>query len=245
LFGPDGQRITDLDVNSRTPVKEQALQFLSKNDLERALKYEGSTMRHCVGGYCDDVWSGDTRIFSLRDNKGEPHVTIETGPSDYLEPKAFFREMAPESLITKFNEAEQAGAFRSMFGSTLTVDVTNFIKNSDEYKNYLASIPQRILQIKGKGNAKPSSSYIPFVQDFLTTQRWSRIGDLQNADVVALKPMMLKNAQEKGFNPQILFEMDGQSYITKEEFNRLADKFGGINKMAAGGEVTKFIKAHA
>lgn len=48
--------------------------------LEQALKYEGDTMGHCVGGYCPDVVSGRSRIYSLRDPKGMPHVTIETNP---------------------------------------------------------------------------------------------------------------------------------------------------------------------
>lgn len=50
------------------------------NALQDALKYEGDTMGHCVGGYCDDVAAGRSRIFSLRDDKGLPHVTIEMTP---------------------------------------------------------------------------------------------------------------------------------------------------------------------
>jgi hypothetical protein len=50
--------------------------------LEDALKYEGETMGHCVGGsgYCQGVLSGQKRIYSLRDAKGQPHVTIEVQP---------------------------------------------------------------------------------------------------------------------------------------------------------------------
>ena len=48
--------------------------------LEDALKYEGDTMGHCVGGYCPDVLEGRKRIYSLRDARGEPHVTIEVQP---------------------------------------------------------------------------------------------------------------------------------------------------------------------
>jgi len=48
--------------------------------LQAALKYEGDTMGHCVGGYCSSVAAGDQQIFSLRDAKGEPHVTIEVEP---------------------------------------------------------------------------------------------------------------------------------------------------------------------
>lgn len=51
-------------------------------DLEKQLKYEGDVMGHCVGGYCPDVESGRSRIFSLRDAKGEPHVTVEARPSE-------------------------------------------------------------------------------------------------------------------------------------------------------------------
>lgn len=43
----------------------------------RALTNEGDTMGHCVGGYCNTVLRGDTRIVSLRDPKGQPRVTIE------------------------------------------------------------------------------------------------------------------------------------------------------------------------
>jgi len=47
------------------------------------LANEGNAMQHCVGGYCSDVSKGTHRIYSLRDTKGEPHVTIETsGPFD-------------------------------------------------------------------------------------------------------------------------------------------------------------------
>lgn len=48
----------------------------------KALKYEGDRMNHCVGSYCDTVSRGDTRVFSLRNNKGEPHVTVQTKPME-------------------------------------------------------------------------------------------------------------------------------------------------------------------
>jgi hypothetical protein len=50
----------------------------AEETLRDALKYEGDQMSHCVGGYCPDVLEGRSRIFSLRDAKGKPHVTIET-----------------------------------------------------------------------------------------------------------------------------------------------------------------------
>ena len=44
---------------------------------EPSLKYEGDNMGHCVGGYWTKVSSGNTNIYSLRDKKNIPHVTVE------------------------------------------------------------------------------------------------------------------------------------------------------------------------
>lgn len=60
---------------------EEAKKYIIERRLEKQLKYEGDTMGHCVGGYCPDVLEGKSRIFSLRDAKGEPHVTVEVEPS--------------------------------------------------------------------------------------------------------------------------------------------------------------------
>jgi len=37
----------------------------------------GAVVHNCVGGYCWNVRNGSSTIYSLRDPKGEPHVTIE------------------------------------------------------------------------------------------------------------------------------------------------------------------------
>lgn len=43
-----------------------------------SLDREGELMGHCVGSYYDEVKSGTTEIYSLRDTKNLPHITIET-----------------------------------------------------------------------------------------------------------------------------------------------------------------------
>ena len=48
----------------------------------RALKTEGFKMKHCVGGYWDQVKSGQSVIFSLRDSADKPHVTMELNPKN-------------------------------------------------------------------------------------------------------------------------------------------------------------------
>jgi hypothetical protein len=46
-----------------------------------SLEYESAHMRHCVRRYASRLPAG-TRIFSLRDNKGRPHVTVEVLADD-------------------------------------------------------------------------------------------------------------------------------------------------------------------
>lgn len=75
------------------PSDPKAKWIYPEEALADALKYEGDTMGHCVGGYCDDVASGRSRIYSLRDAKGQPHVTIEVSPEDF-DPATMSEEQA-------------------------------------------------------------------------------------------------------------------------------------------------------
>ena len=132
--------------------------------LQDALRFEGDTMGHCVGGYCDDVLSGRSRIFSLRDAKGQPHVTIETAPnrrvySDVV--RAVGDKQASEWL-------EQGLSLSDM------VAAANLPKAED------------IIQIKGKQNRAPVEDYIPYVQDFVKSGTWGNIGDFANTKLVKL-----------------------------------------------------------
>jgi hypothetical protein len=44
------------------------------------LNVEGDVMQHCVGSYYNEVKNGNTVIYSVRDPRGRPHVTIEFDP---------------------------------------------------------------------------------------------------------------------------------------------------------------------
>lgn len=138
--------------------------------LEDALKYEGDVMGHCVGGYCDDVLEGRSQIYSLRDKKGEPHVTIETRPMENYELQAA--------------NMKRAGA------------------SSEEIAAFFANPPHEIIQIKGKGNAAPKAEYLPFVQDFVRSGNWSKVGDLKNTGLIKL----------------------GDQYLPKEEVGPLVER---------------------
>ena len=152
---------------------EEALQRASNvgdKSLADALKYEGDTMGHCVGGYCEDVASGKSRIFSLRDAKGTPHVTIETKPTRLQD----FTATVPDpdnparTLRDRINQVRQGNG--------------DFEPVAKQVLSELGIEPSTsIVQIKGKANRKPNDEYLPMVQDFVKGGKWSDVGDLQNS----------------------------------------------------------------
>lgn len=137
--------------------------------LEDALKYEGNTMGHCVGGYCDEVASGKSRIFSLRDKKGQPHVTIEVKPpfADIHGNDADLFAQASAKADAAFPEDDWGTEAHQMMIERLL-------------KKGKVDRPPQIVQIRGKQNQKPKDEYLPYVQDFVRSQKWSNVGDLQN-----------------------------------------------------------------
>lgn len=146
-------------------------------ELKNQLKYEGDTMRHCVGGYCPDVLQGRSRIFSLRDAKGQPHVTIETKPpTSELHTKALTAEQLPKEIYEDYKS-------RNLLNPTIRY-------NPEDYSPMLGSFAPRIEQIKGKLNRKPAPEYIPYVQDFVRNSPIGKLGevkDIRNAELYQIK----------------------------------------------------------
>jgi hypothetical protein len=138
---------------------------------QEVLKQEGDVMGHCIGDYCSDVMAGKSQHFSLRDAKGEQHVTIDVRPSPQtrsdLVRHVGSEEKAEDFLVKAFQDRNSGLTEKSVLGRALE----------------LAGVPlkQEIRQIKGKGNAKPKEGYLPFVQDFIKSSNWSEIKDVKNA----------------------------------------------------------------
>lgn len=142
-----------------------------RGELENALKAEGDAMGHCVGDYCDDVLSGATQIYSLRDAKGRPHVTIEARPQlpNYGEIKKLLGETRTREL--------QAGRH-----SAMADNMTNEERDLMKERGLMGG--SDIAQIKGKGNEKPIDEYLPYVQDFVRSGKWGEVGDLNNTGLL-------------------------------------------------------------
>jgi hypothetical protein len=203
--------------------------------LEDALRFEGDTMGHCVGGYCDDVLSGRSRIFSLRDVKGQPHVTIEAAPAQptYAALKAAVGQDEADRLL---DEAIASG-------------LRDDRARAAAFERAGVPVPQDIIQIKGKQNRAPVDDYLPYVQDFVKSGTWSNIGDFGNTGLAKLPDgrFITKAQLDEVMNSPAVAEAIGpvpewtsrtaniQDY-TPEQWQRFAPFFEGF---AIGGRVSK------
>ena len=200
-------------------------------DLEEALKYEGRTMSHCVGGYCPDVAEGRSRIFSLRDKDGKPRVTIEVSPSDTNALDRYFRQL-PKSEQDRIFTAiygDTSGFGKIVSGEELDAHarrVRDFLVNEKPELSELFDA-QKIKQIKGFQNKAPDKEYLPFVHDFVKSQKWSEVRDLQNANLIRLDAdsELARKMREAG--------QDVPDFLTQEELTDLAKKFVGYAKGGA------------
>jgi hypothetical protein len=157
------------------------------------------------GGY-DAIKSGNAKVYSLRDPKGESHATIEVAKESF--PKAFARLSAEEQAAVR----EAAGSWAS------DEDLLNAMKRIVPEK---ANIPEKITQIKGKQNAAPNENYQPYVQDFVKSGQWSEVDELKNAGLMDVKymtnPETLKKYIEQG--------LDVPKYATEKELDQLHNEY--------------------
>lgn len=198
--------------------------------LQDALKYEGETMGHCVGGYCPDVMSGKSRIFSLRNKKtGEPHVTVEVRPGlkidrDPMEFAQWLESPEGAKLLEKHPTA-----------------VEDFMIGEEEGLRSVApelfTKPSDIVQIKGKANRAPKEEYLPFVQDFVRSGKWGDVGDLHNTGLRATRDVW--NALELEKIRAAGHEVP--EYLNHDEIKAIGDKVWpgqwGDTNYAEGGLV--------
>lgn len=192
--------------NTKVPVEVDE----SVKILEDALKYEGEVMGHCVGGYCPDVIEGRSRIYSLRDKKGQPHVTIEVAP----------RPIKTWDDVTAAVGKEQAAKLWQEFDDIGGNNMSDVGEGFDIFiKNKGIQPAQDIVQIKGKANRAPKEEYLPAVQDFVRSQQWGKIGDLQNTGLVQLpdKRLITKEQFDEGIQR---LTGEGEPSVNAEWFQR-------------------------
>lgn len=128
-----------------------------------------------VGGW-NAIKEGRAKIFSLRDEKGQPHATaeVEVRPASLQD---FMATEDSDSAVSRLiNEnpgiRNNSGAFSRM------------LRESPEFQEFSRRNEQTIVQqIKGKQNAAVASKYQEYGQDFLRNGQWAKVKD---ADKVGL-----------------------------------------------------------
>lgn len=108
-----------------------------------ALKHEGASMGHCVGGYWNSVSQGNCRIFSVRGQDGASHVTVEIGrpPAVHIEGRGFLPlAKHPSPGHSRIRLALNDGVAR---------------------------------QVQGKGNREPVPRWAGYAARFLDANGWS------------------------------------------------------------------------
>jgi hypothetical protein len=110
---------------------------------EEQLGVEGKMMQHCVGAYCAYVTRGTSRIFSLRDPVGNPHVTIEW----------------------RMKDADTAGELEG-WDEDLAEEISA-MSDSDFLDSPRIVKEGSVVQVYGKQNAPPADMYKPYAQEFI------------------------------------------------------------------------------
>ncbi len=226
--------------DTREAAIEEAQRRVRRKALRDGLNAEGDAMGHCVGGYCEQVANDGTEIYSLRDAKGQPHVTIEATPA---RPRTDFDMEEIESLIGLNSPYEREALERmEAAGKEMPVawdwleDVHQNHPNAlvrDQAAHMIrryAEMPSEIRQIKGKGNAAPIDKYLPYVQDFVKSGDWGYVGDLRNTGLLDWRDLYHKD-MTAGIEPYL--QQHGR-YATKAQVDDAVAQWTAAEKKKAG-----------
>lgn len=185
---------------------------------------KGGDMYYGVGGY-EAIQSGDARVYSLRDEKGQPHVTIEVEAN--LQPYPVSGEafaMLDPQTKAQYRQYVMEWRRRNPEIKELTDDdVAQALRE--------AGVPPMgdiILQIKGKGNAMPVKKYLPFVQDFVKSGNWSQVNDLQNTGLIKIDPASDLAAKFKSEGKPV------PPYVSQDELTNLLKWHRGEGDLPEG-----------
>jgi hypothetical protein len=210
-------------LKSEEQARKHLFDTLNRQQLEDALKYEGEVMGHCVGGYCPDVEKGRSRIYSLRDAKGEPHVTIEVQPYPYAP-----RWEVVKGYLPQAEEMMRARGITNASEEEISELATQLAKEN---------MPSSIQQIKGKANRAPKDEYLPFVQDFVRSGQWSAVGDIRNTGLIEIDPSsdLARNIRAAGGEPpKFVTQQELTEWLNWWRLRQYGDPTNGFKK---GGPV--------
>ncbi|NTF16943.1 hypothetical protein G6L37_00690 [Agrobacterium rubi] len=180
---------------------------VSELQTAKALKAEGSAMGHCVGGYWLRVLSGETRIVSIRDGNGHPHVTIELGhPARLLLPDGGMASMEREPGRGRDEVCEVRGEWMAV-------------------------------QVRGKQNNPPVEKWQGYLERYLaeTGMLWSEWGRRLGGQVTGRTFVTYRVGDIVGLDPDAVAELAEDAIVRSASSSREA--FGDLYRKSGLEEV--------
>ena len=154
----------------------------------------------------------------MRDAKGNPHATIEVKPGSEKNVSDI-----PSNIIDDYVNQGRPGNF------------PDWVKSN--YPDLMEKNPPSIHQVKGMNDRIPKEEYLPYVQDFVRSGKWSDVKDFHHTG------LMRKSDYIDEFTPSQLDSIGSGEYVTKQELDSLRlPPEGGMRR---GGKVRKPISLDA
>jgi len=169
----------------------------------------GGSSGYGLGGW-DAIKSGDAEVYSLRDAKNEPHATIEVGRNSLDEQL----DKLPNKIYNQWiEEFKNLPEYKNEISNPLWLPGASpaWVRFLKEEKG-LTDVSKRITQIKGKSNRAPNETYLPYVQDFVRSGKWSDVGDIRHTGLVRRMDL---TADDRHLFPE------GADYITIDELKKI------------------------
>jgi hypothetical protein len=157
------------------------------------------------GGW-EAIKSGKAKVYSLVDPKGAPHATVEVRNQKEI----LNQRQIPDDVMEQLKEeGKRIGNQKSdaagygLYGDERLIEQRTAIDRLKDDWVYSNPVNKNsITQIKGKGNRAPNEEYLPYIQDFVKSGKWSDVNELQNAGLRrtsdVLNDLERKNLAGKG-----------------------------------------------
>lgn len=129
------------------------------------LQFEGDEMGHCVGDYVWPVGEGKTIIYSLRDKKGEPHVTMEMQALE-----------GPRNIWEDGDEIPEDVAYNHEYIHPHDSEPGWHRQEKYNIDNTTSYVPTgeaafQVVQVQGNSNLTPKPEYQHKIKEFLDSLR--------------------------------------------------------------------------
>ena len=164
-----------------------------------ALDREGEEMGHCVGSYAKEVENDHVRVFSLRDAKNFPHITVEYDPSTHNVTQ--IKGKANDVVVKKYREyicpfllhLEPDRIFVDKSGLSVE-EVKDAFKKAGKFTINRKTVPVETVELSNGVVLRYYRSGLP--DDSSLASEHPRIYDFLSASSMFASPKLMVNDQQ-------------------------------------------------